>query len=168
VVNFNMSIVFLLAFVVVLGYGGIVFVFALIGRPWALRTFFVFYIFLSGASFRTRAISDTSVDWQVALKLAIWGGGLLVGLVNYRSAFQLFRSRIGAWFGAWIVVVVLSVLYSGNLLFSAGGAAFLIGNVLFSAAVVERTALDGFAKLLATIFAFGLLVGIAFSSLSRV
>lgn len=157
-----MGLVFLLASVLVLGYGGVLFVYALTGRPWALRTFFVFYIFLSGASFRTRAISDTSVDWQVALKLAIWGGGLLVGLVNYRSAFRLFRSRIGAWFGLWLLVVVLSVIYSGNLLFSAGGAAFLIGNVLFSAAVVERTALDEFAKLLAITFGFGLLVGIAF------
>jgi O-antigen ligase len=157
-----MELIFFLGGGLILASGSTVLLYSLLGRLWALQLFFVFYIFISGATFRLREMGDMSVDWHVALKLCVWGAGLLVGLFNYRSTLRLLQQKVGKWFGAWILVAVVSVVYSPNFFLSAGGAIFLIGTVMLSATVVERTSLEKFAKILAATFVLGLVVGILF------
>lgn len=93
----------------------------------------VFYIFVVGAIFRTRAYDDKSIDLQVASKLAAFGLMFVTAFVFF--SFALGRIRLPRLFYIWLVffcALIMTSLYAVNVVFALTCTVFFLIAYLYS------------------------------------
>lgn len=105
------------------------------GNTGALVTLLIFILITTELSFRNRALSDTSIDAQNLFKAAIWGSGLLVALLNWRTLKNGLKQPSGYLMAALAIWFVVSATYSPIKLFSFGAAISFLSVVLFGIVV---------------------------------
>ncbi|GAB1390911.1 MAG: hypothetical protein AMXMBFR78_17810 [Rubrivivax sp.] len=103
------------------------------GGQKALAAVFIVIVVITELSIRQRAFEDTSADPQNLLKMALWGVGLLVGLLNWRVLREALRQPATlalmlttVWFG-------VTAIYSPIPLYTFGSAVSLLAVVIFGA-----------------------------------
>jgi O-antigen ligase len=140
-VNSGSGLIF--RFAVVLAPLLLMWVFYFAGRtaPWAMTALFLAILVLSGLSIRNRALGDTSLDPQNLIKLAVWGSGLLVALLNWRHLRMAWREPVLRWLVAMSLWASFTAIYSPIRAYSFGsGIAFL--SVLLFGACLRRVVPD--------------------------
>src|SRR3990167_7200466 len=118
-----------------------VFYFAGRASPAAMTALLIAILVVSGLSIRSRALSDTSLDPQNMVKLAIWGSGLLVALLNWRHLRAALHEPAVRWLVAMSVWAAFTAVYSPIRAYSFGsGIAFL--SVLLFGVCLRRVVPD--------------------------
>jgi len=142
----------LLALAVV--FAGYVFLLACCGSRPAMLAFLAVLAFVNDGLFRVRDPGDIGLDWQNALKFALWAGALVIGICRLPQSRPLLSGGAYALIFAYIGYAVLSSIYSASPMYSLGTAIGLAGMPLFGAALVATL---GEKEILLT-FALSLLV----------
>jgi O-antigen ligase len=107
------------------------------GGPKTMVALFLLVLLITDLSVRQRTLSDTSVDPQNMLKMAIWGSGLLVALLNWRHLRAGLREPAVVMMVLMTLWFVATSIYSPIRLYSFGSAVAFLSVVLF-AVVVRR------------------------------
>jgi O-antigen ligase len=110
----------------------------LTGRRWAWIAFLALYIFLSEVNLRTRPIGAGGMDWQVAMKLAVWFGGAILAMLRINAVFELLRTPIGAAATCFLSFLLLSSAWAPEPGDSLVSSILLICTLLFAMAMVAE------------------------------
>ncbi len=129
------------------------------GNTHALTTLLVFMLITTELSFRNRALSDTSVDPQNLFKAAIWGSGLLVALMNWRTLSKALREPAAYLMVILAIWFTISAAYSPIKMYSFGAGLSFLSVVLFG--IVARSLISDKLLLVAIISAIGLMLCIS-------
>ena len=107
------------------------------GSPAAIMLYGAVLVFLTNAQFRVRGAGDIQGDWQSALKFLVWMGAGVIGATHLPS-WRCLVSRPGSalWL-AYIMVALVSSLYSPAAGYSFGCALALLCLFAFSFALTE-------------------------------
>lgn len=105
------------------------------GGPKTMLALFLVIIFVTDLSIRQRALSDASVDPQNLVKMAIWGSGLLVALMNWRYVREALREPAVALMVLLTLWFVVTSIYSPIRMYSFGSAVAFLSVVLFGVVV---------------------------------
>lgn len=132
------------------------------GGPRTMLALFLLVLFITELSFRQRDLSDTTMDPQNLAKMAVWGCGLLVALLNWRHLREALREPVVVLMVAMIAWFAVTAAYSPIRLYSFGSAVALLSVVLFGVvvrrAVPEGMLLRGTIALLGTMLLVGLVL----------
>jgi O-antigen ligase len=112
------------------------------GSRWAVAGLLVAILVVSNISIRQRDLSDTSLDPQNLVKLAIWGVGLLVALLNWSRLKEALREPPVLFFALFACWSIFTAVYSPIRTYSLGAGIALLSVVLFGA-VARMTVPDG-------------------------
>lgn len=129
------------------------------GRRPGLLTLLVLMLLLTDISLRRRAFSDTSLDPQNLVKIAVWGMGLVVALFHLARVRSLLVGTPWMWMLILALWCTATAVYSPIPAYSLGAGISFISMVLFG--VVVREAVDDRALLKAALAALGALVWIS-------
>lgn len=99
----------------------------------AITALLVLMVAVSDLSIRARDLSDTSLDAQNLVKLAIWGVGLLVALLNWSTLVRALREPSILFFVLFAVWGLITAIYSPIPLYSFGSAFALLSVLAFGA-----------------------------------
>jgi O-antigen ligase len=111
---------------------------AAVGKPWAVICVFAALMFLTNGNFRLRPEGDTGLDWQGALKFALWTICGLIGATQMPSPSRILSSPGAALWLCYIAVALLSAFYAPNPVFSFGYSISLLSLYVFNLALVCR------------------------------
>lgn len=126
------------------------------GKKFGLMAVLLIILMTTDLSLRNRAYSDTSVDAQTLAKTALWGMGLLVALLNWRTLMATLREPAVALLVSLCLWFVVTSSYSPIRAYSFGSSIALLSVVLFGAVV--RKSLSDRLILKGTIAAIGSLL----------
>jgi O-antigen ligase len=107
----------------------------------AIVTLFVLTLVLADISIRQRALTDTSLDAQNLVKLAVWGLAFIVAIIHWRHLREVLRQGPVAWAATFAVWCMMTAIYSPVPAFSFG-AGFALLSVVLHGAVVRQTVSD--------------------------
>jgi O-antigen ligase len=110
------------------------------GRRWAWIGFLALYIFLTEVNLRTRPIGAGGLDWQVAMKLAVWFGGTFLAMLRINSVIELLRTPIGAATMIFMGFMMLSSIWAPDPGDSIVSSILLFCTLLFAMAMVTELA----------------------------
>ncbi|MFC0406621.1 O-antigen ligase family protein [Roseomonas elaeocarpi] len=111
---------------------------AFAGSPLAIMAYFAVLTFVNDGQFRVRGAGETDADWQSALKFALWIGAGVIGAGHVRLAKQLLgRPEAVLWIG-YILMALVSSLYSPLPGYSFGCALALLCFFGFACALLTR------------------------------
>ncbi len=139
--------------VLVAAVAGWVLLLACAGEAWAMLLFLLVLVFVNDALFRVRDPGEIGLDWQNALKLALWAGAFLIGVCNLPRSLAVLQGGAYTWLLAYLGYAVLSSVYSAAPAYSFGTSFGLSGMALFAAAL----AVTATEKQILLVFALGLL-----------
>lgn len=105
------------------------------GGPKTMVALFLLVLFVTELSVRQRALSDTSLDGQNLAKMAVWGCGLLVALLNWRQLREAIREPAVMLLVLLTLWFVVSSVYSPIRVYSFGSAVAFLSVVLFGVVV---------------------------------
>jgi O-antigen ligase len=153
----GLQLVVVVALLTVLAVAVVVLSAGIQGRQWAIALSFALITFTIDATFRRRAdVASAGMDAQTAAKIVVWGGGLIIGLMNWsRLKRALQRSvplRLMLAFAVWSL---LSTLWSITPAYTFGGGFGMMALVCFVAVAVEGIGLEKLT--LPIIYACGML-----------
>ena len=117
---------------------GLLVLWACAGSGPALLTYFAILVFVNDALFRTREAGEIGLDWQNAMKFALWGGAAAIGLCHLGAARRMALSPpflLGFVYAAYAMV---SSLYSEAFAYSFGTAFGVLAMILLALAVSVR------------------------------
>jgi O-antigen ligase len=106
------------------------------GRQWAWIAFLALYIFLSEVNLRTRPIGAGGLDWQVAMKLAVWFGGTFLAMLRINAVIELLRTPIGAVTLCLMGFMMLSAAWAPDPADTLVSSILLLCTLLFAMAMV--------------------------------
>ena len=118
--------------------GGWLVLAAACGSPTAIMLYFGALAFMTDAQFRVRGAGDISGDWQSALKFLIWIGAGVIGFMHMPPLQVLIRRPAAACCLAYIIVAILSSLYSPVAPYSFGCALALLCLFMFAFSLTTR------------------------------
>jgi O-antigen ligase len=107
------------------------------GSRAALVCYFALVVFITDAAFRQRAL-DGPVDWQSALKLAVWLCAGLIGYFQMRPLRDVLGWPPAAWLLAYVVVWLISSVYSPTPAYTLGYGVALLSLYAFASALVRK------------------------------
>lgn len=117
------------------------------GKKFGLMAVLLVILITTDLSLRNRAYSDTSVDAQTLAKTALWGMGLLVALLNWRTLMVALREPAVALLVGLCLWFVVTSSYSPIRAYSFGASIAMLSVVLFGAlarqAIPDRMILIG-------------------------
>jgi len=105
------------------------------GEAWAMLAFLMVLVFVNDALFRQRQPGELGLDWQNAMKFALWGLSWLIGVCNLSRSSAIWRGGAFMWLSIYLAYALLSSLYSAAPLYSFSTAFGLTGMALFGAAL---------------------------------
>ncbi len=105
------------------------------GQGWAMLLVLFVLAFVNDALFRQRDPGEIGLDWQNALKFALWGLSWTIGICNLPRSWPLLRGGAFIWISIYLGYALLSSLYSAAPLYSFSTAFGLTGMALFAAAL---------------------------------
>lgn len=160
----DQDVMLLLPVVIVLAAAaGWVALLACAGQGWAMLAVLVVLAFVNDALFRQRDPGEIGLDWQNALKFALWGLAWLIGICNLPRTWPLLRGGAFVWMSLYLGYALLSSFYSAAPLYSFSTAFGLTGMALFAAALAvsatEKQILLSFAL---SLFVFVLVGWVAY------
>ncbi len=106
------------------------------GQSTALMGYLALLIFFTEATFRTRYWGSDHIDWQVALRLAVWLGAGAIGLLNLKMAHLLRMPTVLVL--ALVAVMLISTTWSPTPLYSLAAAVTWGCVWLFGLALARR------------------------------
>jgi len=127
------------------------------GKEWAISTSFILITFTIDATFRRRGdMADSGMDAQTLLKLLLWGGGFLIGALNFAHIKRaVVESTPLRWLLAFAVWSFFSTVYSITPAYTFGGGFGHLALLCFVAVVVQTVGMDKLRT--GAIYACGLL-----------
>ncbi len=150
---------------------GLVLLLACCGSPAAVMAFLFVLVFVNDALFRVREPGDLGLDWQNAMKFALWGGAGLIGLCQIGRSWDRISKGPPLLILTWLGIALLSCFYSASATYSFGTAVGAAGMFLFAAGtaivLTEKQALLTFAIALSVFVLVGWVVYFAIPSLGR-
>ncbi len=120
---------------VVAAVAGWVFLLACAGSVPAMLAFLVVLVFVNDALFRVREPGEVGLDWQNAMKFALWAGAGAIGICTLPRSLPLLRGGAIGWLMAYLAYAMLSSLYSAAPVFSFATAFGFVSMGLFAAAL---------------------------------
>ena len=108
------------------------------GSPAAIMIYFAAITFVTDAQFRVRGAGDIDADWQSLLKFALWIGAGVIGAGHMPPLERLMGRPGPALWLAYIVIALLSSLYSPIPAYSFGCAFALLCFFAFAYALITR------------------------------
>lgn len=139
--------------------GSLVIVAACFGKRWAMRICLFLVVLVVDMSFRSRDLSDMSVDGAVMFRLVLWSAALAVGLANLPESWRYFRNASCIGLLAYLVVAAFSALYSLVPRYTLGCLYGYVCMFPFMAAAVARLGVRDTIRIL--LLAIGAHVAIA-------
>ncbi len=132
---------------------------AIAGSPHAIIAYLVLVLFITDGAFRVRGAGEISTDWQSALKFALWTGAGVIGVAHMpRISTLLGRTGPACWL-AYIVMAMISAIYSPTPAYSFGGAFSLLCLFAFAFTVTTKLTESQFLWTMTLTLAVFLLVG---------
>jgi O-antigen ligase len=122
---------------VVLLIAGLILYQACLGNRRALIGMLMTLVFVNDALFRVREPGDIGLDWQNAMKFALWGSAGLIGVCHWRSALPVWRTGAARWLLVYLGYALLSSIYSASPMYSFGTSFGLLSMALFAAALAS-------------------------------
>lgn len=132
------------------------------GGAKTVTALFMLVLAVTELSLRSRSMTDTSLDAQTLVKLAVWGVGLLVAVLNWKVLRDAFREP------AFVLLVVLTLwfmftaTYSPTRLFTFGSGVAFLSVVAFGAVarrlVPDHMLIKGGVAILTFLFCISLLL----------
>ena len=148
---------------------GWVFLLACAGSVPAMLAFLVVLVFVNDALFRVRDPGEVGLDWQNAMKFALWAGAGAIGACTLPRSLPLLRGGAMGWLMAYLAFAMLSSFYSAAPVFSFATAFGFASMGLFAAALVvaasEKQIMLAFAL---SLLAFTLAGWVAYFALPEV
>ncbi len=120
---------------VVAAAAGWVFMLACAGSAPAMLVFLVVLVFVNDALFRVRDPGEVGLDWQNAMKFALWAGAGTIGVCTLPRSLPLLRGGAMGWLMAYLAYAMFSSLYSAAPVFSFATAFGFASMGLFAAAL---------------------------------
>lgn len=108
------------------------------GGTKAITALLVVIVIVSDLSLRRRDLSDTSLDPQNVVKLAIWGLGLLVAVINWKDLKRALREPPVLCFALFALWAMVTAAYSPIRTYTFGAAFALLAVILFGAVARQR------------------------------
>lgn len=131
-----------------------------LGGEKSIAALLLLIIVVTELSLRRRAYEDAGIDAQTLAKMAIWGVGLLVALLNWKVLREALREPATALLALTMVWFVGTAVYSPIRLYSFGSGIAMLGVVLFGAvarrSVREAWLLKGSTAALTALLLLGL------------
>ncbi|MDP9096822.1 MAG: hypothetical protein M3N26_09790, partial [Pseudomonadota bacterium] len=128
---------------------GLILLLACCGSRGAVMAFLFVLVFVNDALFRVREVGDLGLDWQNAMKFALWGGAGLIGLCQIGRSWDRINQGPPLLILTWLGIALLSCFYSASATYSFGTAVGAAGMFLFAAGMsvvlTEKQALLTFA-----------------------
>jgi O-antigen ligase len=104
----------------------------------AILAYLAVLVFVNDALFRVREAGELGLDWQNAMKMALWAGAALIGVTNLGRAGPLMgRAGMVACL-VYMVVALLSSIYSAAAVYSAATAFGMLAMLLFAVPATTR------------------------------
>jgi O-antigen ligase len=100
-----------------------------------MLTFLVVLAFVNDGLFRVREPGDIGLDWQNAMKLALWAGAFAIGVCRLPRSYQILCGPTYLWVFVYISYALTSCIFSASPGYSFGTAMGLVGMPLFGAAL---------------------------------
>lgn len=130
-----------------------------VGARVALLTLLVLMFVMTDLSIRQRALTDTSLDAQNVVKLAVWGLGLLVAVFHRDALRRALSGTPHMWLLLFALWCTATALYSPIPMYTLGGGIAFVAMVLF--AIVVRSRMPDALVLKAGLYTFGCLTWLA-------
>jgi O-antigen ligase len=111
------------------------------GSRTALLSYFVVLAFVTDAQFRARGAGEIEADWQSMLKFALWLGAGLIGAGHLPPLDRLLRHPGSALWLVYIVVALVSSLYSPVPFYTLGCSVALLCFYMFAYALARTLSL---------------------------
>ena len=108
------------------------------GSPAAIMLYGGVLMFLTNAQFRVRGAGDIQGDWQSALKFLVWLGAGVIGAPHMPSFRRLVSQPGSALWLAYILIALVSSMYSPAAGYSFGCALALLCLFAFSFALTTK------------------------------
>ena len=154
---------------VVAAVAGWVFLLACAGSVPAMLAFLVVLVFINDALFRVRDPGEVGLDWQNAMKFALWAGAGAIGVCTLPRSLPLLRGGAMGWLMVYLAYAMLSSFYSAAPVFSFATAFGFASMGLFAAALAvaasEKQIMLAFAL---SLLAFTLAGWVAYFALPEV
>ncbi len=113
---------------------GVVVLYACAGSAPAMIAFVFVLVFVNDALFRVREPGDLGLDWQNAMKLALWAGSALIGLSRLGTYWRrLLQPRL-VLILTYLGFALLSSMYSASASYTFGTAFGMLGMLLLTGA----------------------------------
>ena len=150
---------------------GLVLLYACMGSKPAIMAFLFVLVFVNDALFRVREPGDLGLDWQNAMKFALWAGAAAIGVARLGQSWRLFLQPRLLLILIYLGIGLLSSLYSASPSYSFGTVFGMFGMLLLGAAVAvtlsEKQFLLTFALSLTVFVLAGWVVYFAIPALGR-
>ncbi|MCZ2439690.1 MAG: O-antigen ligase family protein [Burkholderiales bacterium] len=131
------------------------------GGEKSIAALLVVILVITELSLRRRAFEDTSADPQNLVKMAVWGVGLLVALINWGTLRQALREPATALLALTTLWFAATAVYSPIPVYTLGAAIALLAVVLFGAVARRSVRESILLKAPAAALTVMLLVGLA-------
>lgn len=149
---------------------GLVLLYACAGSTAAIVAYLFVLAFVNDALFRVREPGDIGLDWQNAMKFALWSGAGLIGVCRLSGAATVFRRPTVVISVLYLTSNILSSIYSAAPTYSFGTAFGMLSMLLLASAlsqVPERIMLLYTSLSLALFVAAGWVVYFAIPEIGR-
>jgi O-antigen ligase len=108
------------------------------GSRAALIAYAALVVFITDAAFRSRAPGETSADWQNLLKFVVWLGAGSIGYFQMQPLRNVLSWPPPTWLLAFVVLCLLSSVYSLTPTYSLGCSLALLSLYPFASALVRK------------------------------
>lgn len=149
----------------------IILLYACCGSAPATIAFLAVLIFVNDALFRVREPGDLGLDWQNAMKFALWAGAAAIGVGQLGRSWRLLRGLPVKLVLIWLGIDLLSSFYSASPSYSFstafGAGAMLLLAAALAEILTEKQALLTLALSLCAFVLAGWVVYYAIPALGR-
>lgn len=108
-----------------------------IGNRFALSIYLGLLVFIADASLRSQGVEAASLDLQSLVKLAMWGGALVISAFHFNKINRSIFNAKPVLLLTYALFAMLSAAWSTTPLYTFGAGVALISVVVFCALVTE-------------------------------
>ena len=128
------------------GVAAIAFLYAAAGSVPAFMLFLFVLIFVNDALFRVRDAGAVGLDWQNAMKMALWGAAAVIGFANLRGLGSLLGGAMSMLI-AYSVFTMVSAIYSLTPSYSAATGFGMLALALIGVASAHKLSEEQILKI---------------------
>ena len=103
--------------------------------PAVFMLFLIVFLFITEASFRNRELDDSSIDFQVILRLSVWFVITLYSLVCYRKIFNLLLDSNVKYLTFYCFFCLITTIYSPIPIYTGVNSLIQFSFLIFAAAL---------------------------------